>query len=109
MAYDEALAQALRADLAHLDGVTERKMFGGLCLMLDGNMVCGVHRGGGLFRVGRDGMAAALALPGVRPMEMGGRRMQGFVEAEPAVVADPGRRAPLMAMSLAVAQALPPK
>lgn len=109
MAYDEALAQALRADLAHLDGVTERKMFGGLCLMLNGNMVCGVHKGGGLFRVGKDNAAAAQALPGVRPMEMAGRRMQGYVEGDPAVVADPGRRAPLMTMALAVVQALPPK
>ena len=61
MAYDEGLAELMRGDLAGVPGITEKKMFGGLCFLLDGNMLCGVHKGGGMFRVGKDNEAAALA------------------------------------------------
>ena len=42
MAYDEGLAQRLREALAHENGLTERRMFGGIAFMLDGNMAVGV-------------------------------------------------------------------
>ena len=71
MAYDEGLAQRVREALAHRPDLTERKMFGGLCFMLNGNMLCGVHKGGGMFRVGKDNEAAALELPGVAPLNCG--------------------------------------
>ena len=54
MAYDEGLAEILRSDLAEEDGVEEKRMFGGLCFMLHGHMLCGVHKDGGMFRVGKD-------------------------------------------------------
>ena len=44
MAYDENAAARLRAELGTLPGLTEKKMFGGICFLLGGNMVCGVHR-----------------------------------------------------------------
>jgi hypothetical protein len=73
MAYDEELAQTLRDALARLEGVAERKMFGGLCFLLNGNMLCGTYRDRGMFRVGKENAAAALALPHVAPMAMTGR------------------------------------
>lgn len=51
MAYDEGMAQLLRESLSEAPDYSERKMFGGLCFMLSGNMVCGVHRRGGMFRL----------------------------------------------------------
>ena len=42
MAYDEGLAQRLRETLASTDGLTEKKMFGGLCFLVHGNMACGI-------------------------------------------------------------------
>jgi len=42
MAYDEGLAQRIREALDDQPGISERKMFGGLCFMLNGNMACGV-------------------------------------------------------------------
>jgi hypothetical protein len=65
---------------ALMDGLSEKRMFGGLCFMLHGNMLCGVHKGGGMFRIGKDNYAQALLLPGVSPMELTGRKMGGFVE-----------------------------
>ena len=108
MAWDEGLAQLLRDDLAG-HPVTEKRMFGGLAFLLGGHMVCGVHKGGVMFRVGKENYAAALALPGTGPLEMGGRPMVGMVGADAGLMADEARRRALMAMALAVVTALPPK
>ena len=61
----------------------EQKMFGGVCFIVDGNMVAGTSKRGLLVRVGKDGHAAALRLPHTRAMEMGGRTMEGYVFVEP--------------------------
>ena len=109
MAYDEGLAGTLRAALAGRGGISERKMFGGLCFMLDGNMICGTYRDGGMYRVGKANEAAALALPHVRPMTMTGRPMPGMVEAERAAIEDAGLRDRLLALALDFVGSLPPK
>lgn len=108
MAHDAGLAELLRGDLAGLP-VTERRMFGGLCFLLHGHMVCGVMRDFAMIRVGTGGEAAALALPGVAPMIHGGKRMGGFVRATPEVLGEDGARARLLALALACVRALPPK
>jgi hypothetical protein len=56
MAYDPGLAQILRDALGGWP-VTEKKMFGGLAFLLNGHMVCGVHSGGAMVRVGKAGHA----------------------------------------------------
>ena len=109
MAYDEGLAQLMRDELEELPGLTEKKMFGGLCFLLDGNMVCGVHKGGAMFRVGKGNDAAAKALPGVGEMTFTGKPMAGLVQADPEATGDDATRASLMAMSVATARAQPPK
>jgi TfoX/Sxy family transcriptional regulator of competence genes len=53
MLYDEKLAERLRHVLADRESVTEQRMFGGLCFLLQGNMLCGVHRERLMFRVGK--------------------------------------------------------
>ncbi len=79
MAYDEKLASRIRAALAHREGMTERKMFGGIAFMLNGNMCCGVVGDELMARVGADGHQDALALPHARPMDFTGRAMKGFI------------------------------
>jgi len=79
MAYDEALAQRLRALLARRRGVAEQRMFGGLCFTLDGRMCCGVLGADLVVRVPADAFAQALAEPGTRPMDFTGRPMKGFL------------------------------
>ena len=108
MAYDEGLAQLMRDDLAEHD-TEEKRMFGGICFMLHGNMVCGVHKSGGLYRVGKPNMDKALALDGVGYMEMTGRRMGAFVDAEPDALGNEETRSRLMALALAFNATLPPK
>lgn len=84
MPVDEELAAQLREALEGLPAVSERKMMGGMCFMLDGNMIGGAHReksGEGLFmfRVGKENDAEALRRPGALPVVMGGRKMGGMV------------------------------
>ncbi len=108
MAYDEGLAELLRADLAGLP-VTEKKMFGGLCFMFDGNMLCGTHKYGAMFRVGKENYDAALAMPGVGPMAFTGRPMAGMVDVSDDGIADDAVRAKLTALALAFVKSLPAK
>jgi TfoX/Sxy family transcriptional regulator of competence genes len=109
MAYDETLAATLRDALGGRDGVSERKMFGGLCFLLHGNMLCGTYRDRGMYRVGKANEAAALALPHVRRMEMAGRPMPGIVEVDRAAITDPELRGRLLALALDFVGPLPPK
>ncbi len=73
MAVDETLVERVRLAMARHNGVSEQRMFGGLCFMVDGHMVCGTHENRFMFRVGRENEAAALARPGARPMDFTGR------------------------------------
>jgi len=100
MAYDDGMAELMRGALDDTPGISERKMFGGLCFMLNGNMLCGVHAGGGMFRVGKENEAAALAVDGAREMDFTRRRMPGFVEATDALLADDDRRGILIRLAL---------
>jgi hypothetical protein len=83
MAYDEQLTNQFREALGKQNSLTEKKMMGGMCFLLDGNMVGGADRtkdgqGRFMFRVGKDNDAIAADLPGAREMIMGGRRMSGL-------------------------------
>lgn len=108
MAFDPGLAQLLRDDLSG-EPFTEKKMFGGLCFLVAGNMICGLHKGGTMYRVGKERYAEALALPGVLPMMMGDRPMAAMVELSPEDSADDARRGPVLALARATVRVLPPK
>lgn len=79
MPYDAALAEAMRGALQGRSGITEKKMFGGVCWMLHGNMLCGVEVGRYMFRVGAEAEGEALARAGAAPMDITGKPMRGFV------------------------------
>lgn len=79
MPHDPHLAERMRKALADRQGVVEKKMFGGYCWLLDGNMFAGVEVGRYMFRVGKELEAEALARPGASPMDITGRPMKGFV------------------------------
>jgi hypothetical protein len=89
MAYDEQLAERIRAALPGDADVGERKMMGSLIFMVNGHMTCGARREGGfLARVGPDAMDAAVEEPGVEPMFMRDRIMPGYVHVDGDVVRD---------------------
>ena len=78
MAYDEVLAQRI-LDAVGDDVVDTKKMFGGLAVLLDGNMAVGVSGDEVMVRVGVEGFEEAVAQQDVRPFEMSGKRMNGWV------------------------------
>ena len=108
MAYDPGLAQILR-DALQGAPVIEKKMMGGLSFMVQGHMLCGVHKNGAMFRVGKANYDRALAIPGVGPMTFTGRPMSGFVDVSDAACADDDRRNQLLAMARDFAASLPAK
>jgi TfoX/Sxy family transcriptional regulator of competence genes len=108
MTAEEELAADVRAHLAQAGTLTKVKMFGGIGFMLNGNMVAAVSKRGLLLRVGKEQYGHALARPGVRPMEMRGRRMEGYLYVEPLALDNSALRAWLDEASTFV-QTLPPK
>jgi len=109
MAYDEGLAELMRDDLADLSGIVEKRMFGGLCFMWNGNMLCGVHTGGGMFRVGKDNHAEALAIEGAEPMAFTGRPMGGMIDVSDEAMATDSTRADCLRLAMEFVGALPAK
>lgn len=109
MAHDEALAGRVRAALSARADIVEKKLMGGICFMLAGNMCCGVSRSALLVRVGRDAYEATLARPHVRPLEMGGRRARGFVLVDRDGCRTAETLATWIEAGLTFASTLPPK
>ena len=109
MAYDEELAKRIATILAPRDGLTERKMFGGLSFMLNGHMCCGVTTSDLMVRVGPDAFEDSLAQPHARPMDFTGRPRKGMIYVEPAGYADDKSLAAWVERGVAFATSLPPK
>jgi TfoX/Sxy family transcriptional regulator of competence genes len=88
MAYDEGLAERLRDVLADSPGMTEKKMFGGLAIMISGNMAVGVIGDDLVVRLDPAGYEAALEEPGARMFDFTGRPMRGWVVVDAAAIDD---------------------
>jgi TfoX/Sxy family transcriptional regulator of competence genes len=108
MAYDEGLAHRVRGLMAGEPGLVEKKMFGGLGLMLDGNMACGVMGDEVLIRLDPATQEQALAEPGTRPFAMTSRPSKGWIlVAGDACTEDDLRR--WVDRGISYARSLPPK
>ena len=113
MVYDESLVHRFRIALRDCDGISEKRMMGGVCFLLNGNMIGGANRTKEgdrryLFRVGKDSEAEALARPGARVMEHGGRRMGGFVFVD-AAACEGDAMDGWVSLALRYVETLPPK
>ena len=109
MAYSDAHAQILRSALSELNGISEKKMFGGLCFLLNGNMICGVHKGGGMARVGKDHEVAAIRFEGVDPLSFTGRKMGGMVDLRESAIENDDVRGAVLALAKKHVGSLPAK
>jgi TfoX/Sxy family transcriptional regulator of competence genes len=89
MAYDEELADRIRALLGDRAGVTEQKMFGGLAFLIGGNMaIAASGQGGILVRVDPETSDELVATTPAELMEMRGRSMAGWLRVDTSEVAD---------------------
>src|SRR5438445_2828745 len=88
MAFDESLTARIRDALAQKRGVEEKKMFGGIGFLLNGNMLVGVWKNSMIVRVGPDSYEDALLEPQVKEFDITGRPMKGWVMVPPEGVQD---------------------
>ena len=91
MAFSESLAARIRLSLTRKKGVVEKRMFGGVCFLLNGNMLVGVWKDSLIARLGPDQGDEALLEPHVRKMDITGKPMKGWIMVEPEGVEDDDR------------------
>ncbi len=109
MAYDENLAERIRSKLKGTRGLSEKKMFGGVGFMINGNMACGVIKQDMVVRLNGDEADAALKRADVRVFDMTGRPMKGWILVGPHGVASDRALQSWIDRSTAFAKSLPPK
>ena len=105
MAFDQDLVLRVRRLLSEAPGFAERRMFGGICFLLNGRMSAGVLGDDLIVRVAPDEYEAALRAPGARPMDFTGRPMRGFLMVGPRGYKARADMSAWLARSVAVAQA----
>ena len=79
MPYDEQLDRRIKKVVSRWKGTGSKKMFGGVCHLINGNMFCGVHKDFLILRLGEEKATEALKQPHSRPFDITGRPMKGWV------------------------------
>lgn len=109
MPFDEKLAGRIRRHLGKRAGISERKMFGGIIFMLQGNMCCGVHRDALIVRLGPEEAGRALAEPHARVFDLTGRPMKAWVLVEASGLGKDAALGKWLDRAVRWAGSLPPK
>jgi hypothetical protein len=109
MAYDEKLAERIRGHMASIQDLVEKKMFGGIGFLIQGNMACGVNGENLIVRVGPEQYEAALKEPHVGQFDMTGRPMKGWVVVAPEGIATEAELGSWIQRGVVIAQSLPEK
>ncbi len=91
MAFSESLAARIRDALARKKSIEEKKLFGGIGFLLNGNMLVGVWKESMIVRLGPDEGEEALRERHVRAFNITGRPMKGWVMVGPEGVEDDGQ------------------
>jgi TfoX/Sxy family transcriptional regulator of competence genes len=109
MAYDEGLATRIREFIGGEPGLAEKRMFGGLAMLLDGNMAVGVRDDSMIVRTDPGQHERLLTEPGARPFDMTGRPMKGWIVVDPSGCAEDADLRRWVDRGVAYARSLPPK
>ncbi len=110
MAYDEGMAERIRQRVDDVEGLVERKMFGGIGWTVHGNMACGAHNDGRMMiRCGKDDFEGLCAEPGANPMIRGGKPMSGWVLIDAEVLDTEDAMDTWVGRGVAHARSMPPK
>jgi TfoX/Sxy family transcriptional regulator of competence genes len=109
MTYNERLATRMRASLGKRRGLQEKKLFGGIGFLVNGNMACGVHKDELILRLSDEDYEAAMKSDHVRMFNISGRPMKGWVLVAAPGVATDKALGTWIRKSIAFAKSLPPK
>ncbi len=109
MAYDEGLATRIREAIGDRPGLAEQRMFGGLAFLVHGNMACGVRGEDLIVRLAADAVESVEGEPAVRPFDLTGRPMKGWLLVAPDGHAEDDDLRRWVDRGVAYAASLPPK
>jgi TfoX/Sxy family transcriptional regulator of competence genes len=109
VAFDEVLAGRIREVLSGTEGLAEKRMFGGLAFLLNGNMCCGVHGEEVILRVDPDSAEHALREPNVRNFDLTRRPLKGWLLVGSDAVASDEQLRSWIGMGVDFAGSLPAK
>ena len=109
MAYEESVADDIRAHLGSHPELIENQMFGGIAFMVNVNMAVGVAGSELMVRVGKDAHDEAVARPGARIFDLSARPMRGWVVVSPDRFASDSQFRSWIDRGVAVAESLPAK
>ncbi len=110
MAYDEDLAARMREQMSGQQGLTEKRMFGGLAFLIDGNMAAGAgSQGAMLLRVDPADTASLVGDPDAQRFRMRGREMGGWLSIIPSGLSTDEALNRWLAHGISYARTLPPK
>src|SRR5437868_260310 len=109
MANDESLAERIRDALARTKGILEKKMFGGICFMLNGNILVGVWKDSLIARVGQIARDGALLELHVREFDITGKPMKGWIMVDPEGIDDDGSLKSWIRLAIDFVGSLPAK
>lgn len=109
MPYDKTLDARIRKIVSGWGETEAKKMFGGVCHLMHGNMYCGVHKEFLILRLGQKPAEEALESPVARPLDITGKPMKGWVMVEPEGFESGEDLAAWLEKARAFAQTLPPK
>ncbi len=109
MAYDEQLERRIVSAVASWPDVASKKMFGGVCHLIRGNMFCGVYKTYLILRLGEPAASDALLQPHTRPFDITGRPMKAWIMVAPKGCSTDTALTAWLAAARQFALTLPPK
>lgn len=109
MAFDESLAWRIRDALVQMKNIEEKKMFGGICFLLNGNMLVGIWKDSLIVRLGPNQSDEALQEPHVRRFDITGKPMRNWVVVDPEGVDDDDQLAGWIGKATSFVRTLPRK
>ena len=109
MAFDEGLAERIRDVFQGRLDVAEKKMFGGLCFMVQDHMCCGIVEDRLMLRVGPEQYESCLAEPHAHEMDFTGKPLKGMIYVDGAGIEQDSELKDWISKGLAFVESLPPK
>ena len=109
MAFNQEIDNRIKAIVEQWPQTSAKKMFGGVAYLWRGNMVCGVHKDFLVLRLGPEGARAALQEPYVKPFDITGRAMKGWVMVSREGFGDQASLSAWLEKARVFVKTLPPK
>lgn len=109
MPYNQDIETRINKVTRRWKGIDSKKMFGGICCLLNGNMVCGVYKDFLILRLGETEASAAMQNPQVKAFDITGRPMKGWVMVAEEGIGDDAQMKEWLQKAKKFAAGLPPK